>query len=132
MKIQNITRIKILAATCTVLLIFGVLAHPLFQERLANRAACRLADDICEFRDQNSEWPSTLSELPSHVVTEYRDVSMTYDPSELTVTVPLSIVDRHLIRSLWSLMIRSGSFSQTRTSAITIYIRPRYQHRRGH
>jgi len=124
--------IRILAAACTLLLFFGILGRPHFQDMCANRAACRLADDICEFREQNSAWPRALSELPGNVATEYKGATMQYDSTALTVTVPVAIVNRHLVRNLWSRIIRSGFSSQTRTSSITIYIMPRYQFRRGH
>ena len=126
---QSITKKRLLVSLVVVLPLSALLAHIFSTANRAERAAGRLADDICVFREQNAQWPNALSDLPDSVSTEYSGVSMRYDPKELTVTVPVSIVNKDQIKNLWSRITGRNQFSQTETTSISVYISGRYADR---
>ena len=120
---------KWILVTTVTLVLSSVVAHVFSTENRAERAAKRVADAVCVFREQNARWPNDLSELPADVTTEFGDVAMQYDQTELTVTVPVSIVDVHHAKNLWSRITGRNMFSRSETSSISVYIKGRYINR---
>ena len=105
-----------LAGICVLVLLGAHLVAPDSEEDRAHAALARVADVFCEYRDTHGTWPATWDSLGSNGTRSYDGTPITYDPTEVTLSVALSIRKRSLVHMLTGGVM--GSVTETHGSTL--------------